>query len=577
MSTTSPSSVVTTEILRNLFLACADDMNAALIRSAYSPIIYEGKDCSVALLDENGDVLAHSSGLPIFLGNLEVCVKHTVAERGLDDIHEGDAFILNDPYIQGAHTNDMTVFAPIFYEGELVGWAANRAHWLDVGAKDPGGAMNSTSVYQEGMRAGPTKVYSRYEPVTDVLALWKLNSRFPDLLMGDLNAQVTACRTGAQRFCRAIERFGLDTIRAARDAIYQQSAQLEREAIAKIPDGVYRASGQLDNDGVTDEPVRLAVEVTIDGDRMKVDLTGSAGPAEGPINCGYAQTVSAVRVAYKRLVNPNRKPDGGSFSTLEVVVPPNTLLSAEEPAACQWYFSPLGLLIDLITKALAPALPEVVAGAHYGDSMIIALTGRDDTRGGKPFYSIEPTPGGWGAWSTGDGESGLINAVSGLFKDIPVEVFENKYPIRITRTGLRPNSGGPGKFRGGCGIRRTYVVDVDTCLYLWFERSTDPAWGLEGGASGQGPRVEVRGSVSHDNLLKANDLRLRAGDELTTMTGGGGGYGDPFERDPELVLSDVLDGLVDREAAERDYGVVLSADGRSVDEQATAERRKTRA
>jgi N-methylhydantoinase B len=563
---------ITTEIIRNLFISCAQDMNATMIRSAYTPIIYEGKDCSVALLDENGEVLGQSSGLPIFLGNLEVCVKLAIEEFGREIFEPGDVFYMNDPYMQGTHLNDATIFSPIFYDEELVGFSATRAHWLDVGAKDPGTPMDSTEIYQEGFRWAPTKIYSRYEQREDVVDLLRRNGRFGYSLVGDMNSQVSACFTGEERFKSIVDRFGMDAIRAAREEIFRQSAQLDREAVAALPDGTYTAEGCLDNDGVGDEPVWVRVRVEVAGDEMTIDFEGTSEAASGPVNCGEAQTISAARVAYKLLINPDRPVDGGTFPTLTVCVPEGSILHAREPAPCGWYFTPLGLLIDLIVKALSPVMPEEVAGAHYGDSMVIYLAGVDP-RTGAPFLALEPTPGGWGAFEGGDGQDGLINNVNGGFKDLPVEVYETKYPARIGRYGFRPDSGGLGRFRGGCGLFREYRLGADCSLYLWFERSKTPAWGLFGGHDATGPEVVVQADGSEKNLLKVNNLPCKAGTVVTTYTGGGGGYGNPWERDHELVRRDVVAGYVTPEGAERDYGVVLD-DALDVDSGATARRRE---
>jgi N-methylhydantoinase B len=564
---------VTTEIVRNLFLSCAEDMNATMIRSAYTPIIYEGKDCSVALLDHDGEVLGQSSGLPIFLGNLEVCVKLTTEMFGQDIYEPGDVFYMNDPYMQGTHMNDATIFAPIFWRDELVGFSATRAHWLDVGAKDPGGPMDSVEVYQEGFRWGPTKIYSRYQIREDVVDLLRRNGRFGYSLIGDMNAQVAACRTGEERFRAIIDRVGLETIRAARAEIFRQSEQLDREAIAAVADGTYTAEGCLDNDGLGDDPVWVRVRVEIAGEDATIDLTGSSEATAGPVNCGLAQTISACRVAYKLLINPDRPVDGGTFPTLEVVAPEGTMFHAQEPSPCQWYFTPLGLLIDLIVEALAPALPDEAAGAHYGDSMVVYLAGVDPRKGNIPFLSVEANAGGWGAFEGGDGQDGLINNVNGGFKDMPVEVFESKYPVRIGRYGFRKDSGGPGRFRGGCGLYREYRLEADCGVYLWFERSETPAWGLFGGRDAVGPDVVVKGSRDETGMLKANNMRCKTGDVVTINTGGGGGFGNPWERDPESVLRDVLDGYVTRKGAERDYGVVLTEE-LGIDKTATDSRRK---
>src|SRR5215218_3623671 len=397
--------------------------------------------------------------------------------------------------------------------------------------------MDSTEIYQEGFRWAPTKIYSRYEQREDVVDLLRRNGRFGYSLVGDMNSQVSACFTGEERFKSIVDRFGMDAIRVAREEIFRQSAQLDREAVAALPDGTYTAEGCLDNDGVGDEPVWVRVRVDVAGDEMTIDLEGTSEAASGPVNCGEAQTISAARVAYKLLINPDRPVDGGTFPTLTVRVPEGSILHAREPAPCGWYFTPLGLLIELIVMALAP------------------------------------TPGGWGAFEGGDGQDGLINNVNGGFKDLPVEVYETKYPARIGRYGFRPDSGGPGRFRGGCGLFREYRLGADCSLYLWFERSKTPAWGLFGGHDATGPEVVVRADGSEKSLLKVNNLPCRQGAVVTTYTGGGGGYGNPWERDPELVRRDVVAGYVTREGAERDYGVVFG-DGLEVDAGATARRRE---
>src|SRR6266536_3000850 len=400
---------ITTEIIRNFFISCAQDMNVTLIRSAYTPIIYEGKDCSVALLDENGAVLGQSSGLPLFLGNLEISVKLTMEMFGKQVFEPGDIFYMNDPYMQGTHLNDATIFAPIFWSERLVGFSATRAHWLDVGAKDPGGPMASREIYQEGMRWGPTRIYAGGEPREDIIDLLRRNGRFGSSLIGDMNAQVAACRTGEARFQAILDRFGYETYVQARNEIYRQSEELEREAVAAVPDGTYQASGFLDNDGLGHGPIPVQLRVDIEGEQMTIDLDGTSPQMEGPVNCGFAQTVSACRVAFKLLINPDRPVDGGTFHTLDVKAQKASIMDAQEPAVCQWYFSSLGLLIDLVVTALAPVLPDKVAAAHFGDSLVMFLAGRDDRRGGQPFLHVMPHAGGWGGFEGGDGEDGLIN------------------------------------------------------------------------------------------------------------------------------------------------------------------------
>ena len=544
---------ITTEIIRSAFVSCAQDMNATLIRSSYTPIIYEGKDCSVAILDERGDVLGQSLGLPLFLGNLEICVKLAAEMFGWEVFKPGDVFYMNDSYMTGTHLNDATIFGPIFWQERLVGFSATRAHWLDVGGKDPGGPMDSREIYQEGMRWAPTRIYDRGEPREDIIDLLRRNGRFGYSLVGDMNAQVAACRTGEARFQAILDRYDYETYFEARDEIYRQSEELERAAVAAIPDGTYRAEGFLDDDGLGHGPVPVQVRVEVEGDSMTIDLEGSS-----PQNCGFAQTVSACRVAFKLLINPDRPVDGGTFKTLQVKAPEGSIFDAKEPAACQWYFSSLGLLIDLVVTALAPALPDQVAAAHFGDSMVMFLSGKDPRRGDQPFLHVMPHAGGWGGFEGGDGEDGLINNVNGGFKDYPVEVFEVKYPAMIRRYGIRADTGGPGRLRGGCGLYRTFEVEPEARLYLWFERSVTPAWGLFGGRDAVGPDVVVNPGLEDErHMLKANAHPLAPGSVVELRTGGGGGFGNPLERDPERVCEDVRDGYVSLEAAGRDYGVVL--------------------
>ena len=559
---------ISTEIIRNTFVSIAQDMNAALIRSAYTPIIYEGKDCVVALLDEKGNVLGQSSGLPLFLGNLEICVKETAKMRGWDYFKEGDIYFVNDSYFTGTHLNDITIFAPIFWQNKLVGFSASRAHWLDVGGKDPGGSMDSTNIYQEGFRWPTTKLYENNEPKKEIIEFLKINGRFGYSLEGDMNAQIAAGKTGEKRFKSVIDRFGLDLIHAARDEIFKQSEELERQAVKNIDDGEYYAEGYLDDDGLGSDPIKICMKVIVKEDNIKIDLDGSSPQALGPINCGFAQTISACRVAFKLLINPKRPVDGGTFKTLDVFAPEGSIFKAELPAACQWYFSSLGLLIDAFVKALSKSTKELSAAAHYGDSMVIFIGGLDP-RNNSPFLAVEPTCGGWGAFEGNDGASGLINNVNGGFKDLPIEVYENKYPVSIFNYGFRTDSGGAGKFRGGCGLYREYTINGDGFVSLWFERSKTTAWGLFGGENGKGPNVEIIHSEGNkENKLKANGMQIKAGTKITTYTGGGGGFEKAKERNISDVLNDVKNKYISINKAKDDYNVIVTP-GMKVDNELT--------
>ncbi|WP_026703161.1 hydantoinase B/oxoprolinase family protein [Salibacterium aidingense] len=566
---------VTTEIIRNAFVSAAEEMNESLARSSFSPIIYEMKDCSVGIFNEKAELLGQSSGLPMFLGNLDECIKLTSEYIGGEENYKpGDIYLMNDSYLAGTHLNDITIISPIFYHNKIVGFSATRAHWMDVGAKDPGSSMNATEIYQEGIRIPPTRIYEQGRPRKDVIDLITMNGRFQESSLGDLNAQIAACKTGEKRYVEIIENHGLTTVNNAVLDIFKQSEMIDRENIASIPDGIYEEKGYLDNDGVSDEPVLIKVKLTIYGENLDINLTGTSLQRQGMTNCGKAQTISACRVAFKHLIGSKTPVTGGNFKTMNIFVPDKTILSAQEPAACGWYFSSLGLLIDLIIKALSNVLQDQCAAAHYGDSMVINLSGFD-SKEHKPFLYVEPTAGGWGGFSANDGQSGLINNANGDFKNMPVEVLESKYPLKVNTYSLRQNSGGAGKNRGGLGILKEYEICTDNVLLnLWFERSLTPAWGLFNGEAGAPPNVTVQKVESSQSMLKTNGYLLNKGDKVKVETGGGGGFGHPFDRSPNTVLDDVKDGYIDVEEAFQKYGVVLN-EKLDLDEEQTHYHRQT--
>jgi N-methylhydantoinase B len=545
---------VTVEIIRNALTSAADDMNATLIRSAYSPILYEGGDCVVALLDTEHRVLGQSAGLPLFLGNLETCSIAVEEMYGREVWKEGDIWILNDSYLGGTHLNDVTIFAPIFDDGSVVGFAATRAHWMDMGSKDVGGSMDATDIFQEGFRMGPVKLVEAGIE-TSVVDLIRTNVRFPYQTIGDMHAMISALRMGTTRMKELVGRYGTEQLDAARDEIFRQTEEIERETVRNIPDGVYEAEGVLDNDGINlDSPIPIKLKITVAGDTVDFDVTGSADQTMGPVNCGAAQAVSALRVGYKLLVSPDSNSNGGSFRPMTTQVRSGSVLGAVAPAPCQWYFSHLGLLIDLVSKAMAPAMPERVASASHGDSMIITAAGFDP-RFGRNFVSMEATLGGWGAWQGTDGESAMINNVNGSLKDLPIEMMETRYPLRINEYSIRPNSGGPGQWRGGNGVVREYEFLADCVVGLWFERSKTPAWGLFGGSDAQGPEVIINPGRSDEvRTLKANARKVKAGDVVRLAVGGGGGFGDVAKRSREDITFDIVNGFITEDFAKSHYG-----------------------
>jgi len=543
MHTTVTPSPATVEIVRHAFMSGAEQMRRNLCRSAYSPVIYEMRDCSVGLYDARGDLLGQAPGLPFFLGSLAGTIKLVLDRVGADAFEEGDVWLVNDSAICGSHLNDVTVFAPIFVDGTLRGFSGAKAHWNDVGAKDAGYVSDSTDIFQEGLRIPPMRIIRGGEIDEQLLELITLNSRFPGALAGDLMAQVTACRTGAERFHSIVDRYGWDQVDASIERFFAQAEAADRASVAQIPDGTYRAEGALDGDGISDRPVPVVVTVTVAGDDMTIDLEGSSPECRGSINSGIVQTRSAIQQAFKFLVNPDAPVCGGNFRNLAIKVPKGSCFDPSPTAACLHYGPHLMLAIDLVVRALSDAVPERAAAGHIADSWNITFV---NERGREPFLSGESIIGGWGAHEHGDGESALVHSAAGDFKNYPVEIMEQRYPLRLRRHGLRTGSGGDGRHRGGLGIVREYETLEPCLLSLWFERHDRPAWGLHGGKDGAPPEVWVtRPGEERRLVLKCNAMPVPAGTVVEVHSGGGGGWGDPAERSPQNRAEDERLGLID--------------------------------
>jgi N-methylhydantoinase B len=529
-------------------------MGVILARSAYTPIIYEMKDYSVALFNAHGELLGQSPGLPVFLGTLEDAIRITVAKYGQDQMRQGDAYIVNDPYESGTHLNDVTVFTPVFWMHELVGYAASKTHWMDIGAMEPSQTMAATEIWQEGYRLGPTRIGRRGRLNRELVEFLELNSRLPKSTRGDFHAQLSACRTGAQRLQDIYQRHGKDLVDEAVQEVFAQCERQDRDAVAALEDGRWEAEGWMDSDGHGVEPVRVKVEVRIEGSDIYIDLSGSAAQTSGCLNCGFAQTISAAKLAFKFLINPDVPASGGTFRCLHVRAPERSLFAAQEPAACQYFYPHLGLLIDLFIKLMSGVVPERVTAAQCADAMNVIMDGLAGWNGER-WVSAEATGVGWGAAHQEDGENGMVSYGGGDLKNYPVEVMEARYPLRILGYGLEPDSGGAGRRRGGLAIWRDYeLLDDTTHLSLWLERSLTGAWGLFGGLQGRTPTTELKRPHEPDlHELKCSHIATPAGSRLHVVTGGGGGYGDPREREAALISADVADGYVSEAVARQLY------------------------
>ncbi|HSG79572.1 MAG TPA: hydantoinase B/oxoprolinase family protein [Acidimicrobiia bacterium] len=542
---------VTVEVIRNGFVSIANTMNNNLARAAYNPVIYEMKDCSVGIFDAGVRLLGQAPGLPIFVGGFDTAIRVTLDHiGGPGALVPGDVFAVNDSELVGSHLNDVTVLAPIFDGAEHAGFSVTKAHWRDIGAKSPGHGMDTTEIFQEGYRLVPTRVYRGGEPNHGVLDLLMRNSRLPRGVWGDLHAQIAACRTGERGLIELRRRFGTEVLRSASDEIFDHAERADRDAVAAIPDGEWVVEGALDSWGPGGEPVPVRVRVAVEGSDMTIDLRGSSPTTPGNVNCGRAQTEAAARLAFKFLVNPDLEVSDGSFRNLSVVTDEGSVFDSRAPAACQYYYPHLGLMIDLFIKALSDACPDRVVAGEPADAMNILLTG-SLPGSGAPFVCGEATAIGTGAHDGGDGTNGTANYGAGDLKNLPVEVIEARYPIRINHYALRPGSGGPGRWRGGLGVDRQYEMLSDgTRLSLWWERTKTPGWGLFGGGDGAPGEVVVERSGVESTMLKVDGLELSAGDRVTLRTGGGGGFGAPAERSAQAVEDDLIDGYT-QEGGER--------------------------
>ena len=561
------------EVIRHAFLGVAEEMKIVLARTAHNPIIYEVLDFSCGLFDRECRTISQADGLPMFLGNLSAAVRCLVADVGRDALRAGDVYLFNDPYAQGTHVNDVTTIAPAFDGDELIGFACTRAHWLDIGGKDPGGSIDCTDVVQEGLWLRSIRLYNAGQLDTSVWRLLEHNIRTAPRMLGDLRAQVAASRTGVEGFAAVFARHGARATDVAVAEIMRQGEQRARAAIGAMREGVYEAEGCLDDDCIGNGPLEIRVRVTVGGGEIEIDLTGSSPQNPGPVNAPYAATLCACRIALKAMTNPHIPATEGDFQPLRLIVPAGSMFDARYPAPTFMYHTHLIVLIDLIVKALAQADPSKAIAGHYGNLFGFILVG-DDPDTGEMYIQQEPEYGGWGARSDGDGESALIFVINGDCRVIPAEVIEGRFPLRLERYELRVDSGGPGRWRGGLGTIRDFrVLDHDANMTVITDRSICPPWGLDGGLPAQPCQALVTANGHTSVHAKARYAPVLPDTLISLRTGGGGGYGDPQDRPAEDVRADVVRGYVSRQSAAEHYGVSIDADTLEIDARETEQLR----
>jgi len=514
------------EIYRHLFTSLAEEMGAALRRSACSPNIKERRDYSCAVFDAAGRVIAMGDHMPVHLGAMPMSVAAAIPAFG--EPAPGDVVILNDPFEGGTHLPDITVVSPVLSGRDVVGYLAARAHHADVGGMAAGSMPLAREIWQEGLRIRPVLLMRGHERVEAVWRLIGANVRTPEEREGDLAAQLAALVTGERRLCEMIERRGVHEVRSAMDALLEYADRLVRHGITRIPDGEYEAADLLDDDGFGADPLPIHVRVRVAGDRITADFTGTAPQAVGGVNAVASITMSAaryvVRCFVEALIGQPLPAGGGEMASLDLILPESSLVNARPPASvAAGNVETSQRITDVLLLALAAALPDLAPAQSQG-TMNNLTVGGIDPRDGRPFAYYETMGGGQGASAAGAGLDGVHVHMSNSL-NTPIEALEHAYPLRIRRYSLRRGSGGRGRHRGGDGIRRDVELLVDGDVSLLTERRRHPPRGLNGGDDGAcGENLLLRDSETRPLPAKTT-FRARAGDVISLRSPGGGGWG----------------------------------------------------
>lgn len=555
MTTIDP---VRLEVIRNALVASAEEMSLTIWRTSRSTVVREILDFSTAVFDAQGRNIAQSARIPVHLNSMSDCLKRILeAHIPLDEWAEGDVIVTNDPYSGGQHLPDIQTFRPVFVDGERVAIVGTLCHHVDVG----GGAAGSyyaaaTEIFHEGIRIPPLRLVDKGTLNTGVFEMLLHNVRQPDETRGDLNAQIAALGIGVKAVTRIARKYGSDTLSAAMSAILDGSERMMRAAIAALPDGTASFVETVDDDGQSETPIRLEVTITKAGDTITLDFAGSSPQVRGPVNNTPAMTCSAVYYALLAALGGDIPANSGCYRPVSVVLPEGSVVNAQFPAPVAGRMVVNHRIATAVFGALAQIAPQRIPAAYYAISYVYAVSiVRPDARR-QVYFDIEV--GGWGGHAGGDGASALS---CGLHNNTnaPIEMVEAKYPVVFTRYGLVPDSGGAGQFRGGLGLVREFRLEApEGSLSTNFERFRFAPYGIKGGKPGSLSSTTVLradGSVESLNS-KVSGIPLGAGDTVTIMTSGGGGFGNPADRDPARLAEDIAEGLVTPQAARTDYGAV---------------------
>ncbi len=547
---------VTTEILRNALNSAANQMKNTLVRASFSPIIYEVLDFAVALYDRDIRLLAQAPSLPIFMATMNFCIEAAVAGvGGEENLEPGDIILYNLPYGTGSHAQDAAIVMPIFLDDgcTLIGYATNKAHWLDIGAKDPY-CTDTTDIFQEGVIFPGVKLYRKGEKVRDIFKMVEANSRMPVGVLGDINAQVASARVGARELLRVVNRFGMETFKYSVERMFDAGELVIRKYFESIDNGRYVGHGVMDDNGVDTDLIEFDVIVEVDGSTVRMDYSGAPDAQRGPINCPLPSTVSASRVAITLLAGAGEPPNEGHLRPVEVITRPGSMFHPVPPSPCYLYGWSAISAMEGIYEALAKAVPTQVPAGSAGDICAAGVWGKKDRKYGEPWFGGSPFPMGQGGFANGDGST-MIHVAESAARFPPVEIWEALYPWIFEKFELSQDSAGAGEFRGGLGIDIVYEVLEDVGLLSAIERTKVPGWAANGGTSGRPNGVTITYPDGQQKKFgKITGLELPKGSKIAIHCGGGGGYGEPRNRDPERVKLDLKEGYISPAFAAANYG-----------------------
>jgi N-methylhydantoinase B len=551
----------TQEIIKDALVALGDEMFNAMLRTSMSPIIYETTDFAVGATDARGALLAQGNGVTGFLATLDTAVQSTLQHWPLEEIGPGDVFMTNCPYEGGGtHLSDVVIVHPVFWEGKLIAWTANKAHWTEVGGAYPGSATTeSTSIFQEGLHFRFLKLYEAGRINRSLVDLIRDNVRLPESTLGDMHAGVAACRVGGKRILELIGKYGSEAVQEAMTGLLDYGERMTRDELKKLPKGVFVSQDVVEEDGHGNGPFDVKVKITITDDKMLADFTGTSAQAVGPINISYAGLVTGARCVFKAVTNTDIPANGGCFRALEVVCPPGTILSAESPAPVSIYYESLLAAMEVMWRALAPVLPHKLPVGHMRTVGATFISGFHPETGDL-FVMGEPLVGGWGASLDRDGDSGQFCSANGETFNIPIELAESRYGFEIDQYAFHQEDGGAGEFRGGKGVVLDYRVTADEAQLTYSAtRTVSRPWGAAKGQEGSCNRAEIlRNDGSVETYSMVTGAKAVKGETFRLISGTGGGYGDPKMRDRAQLFRDIRDGFVTHEQAVRDYGLDLA-------------------